>query len=136
MKRTFLQAKEYLESQFPNQLAISGENSPIPPIIELLLNVLTLIQLFTIAAVIFGERIFFGYRAPSIYYRIKEYGFMFAIAIFWIIPQVLNKWVMTGAFEVFVDGTKIFSKLESGQMPSATDLTTPLLQMGLQQIES
>jgi selT/selW/selH-like putative selenoprotein len=135
MQRTFLQAKKYLEQQFPNdQLVVEGFNSPIAPWIQLLLNVLSLIQLFTIACAIFGEAPFMGRRPPQLYYRIKERGLPFLAVIFWVIPQILNRWVVTGAFEVTVDGSLIFSKLQAGRMPSALDLTEPLVQMGLVQI--
>jgi predicted Rdx family selenoprotein len=58
---------------------------------------------------------------------------MWMAAIFWIVPSILNKWIITGAFEVTVDGTLIFSKLEQGRLPTAADLTGPLIEMGLKQ---
>jgi selT/selW/selH-like putative selenoprotein len=134
MQRTFLQAKKYLEQQFPNQLVVEGGNVPIPPIIQLVLNILSLIQLFTLACAVFGDRVWMR-QPPLFYYRIKEYGIQFMVLIFWIVPQVFNKWVITGAFEVIVDGVLVFSKLEVGRMPTASDLTEPLVQMGLKQIE-
>jgi selT/selW/selH-like putative selenoprotein len=136
MQRTFLQAKKYLEKQFPNQLVVDGSNVPIPPLIQLVLNILSFIQLFAMACAIFGEKAFMGRRPPEVYYRIKEHGIPFLVIIFWVIPQVFNKWVITGAFEVMVDGSLIFSKLEVGKLPTALDLTEPLVQMGLVQIQS
>ena len=131
-----MQAKKFLETEFPKQLKITGANQPIEPIIQLILNMLSAIQLFTLACAIFGDRVFFGRQPPMLYYKIKEYAFGWMFAIFWVIPQILNKWIITGAFEVFVDGELVFSKLEQGRMPTAHDLTAPLIEMGLIQNES
>ena len=133
MQRTFLQAKKFLEDEFPHQVNITGGNQPIEPIIQLILNLLSLVQMLTLACAIFGDKVWLGRQPPSLYYTIKGYGFGWVICVFWIIPQILNKWIITGAFEVTVDGVLIFSKLERGHMPSASDLTEPLIKMGLVQ---
>lgn len=132
-QRTFLQAKQFLSTEFPKQLNITGGNQPIEPFIQLILNILSAVQLFTVACAIFGDRVFFGKPPPMLYYKIKGYAFGWMALIFWIIPQILNKWVITGAFEVFVDGNLVFSKLEQGRMPTAQDLMAPLIELGLTQ---
>lgn len=99
--------------------------------IQLILNLVSVIQMLVLACAIFGDRVWMGREPPAIYYKLKQYGFGVVVAVFWIIPSILNKWIITGAFEVTVDGTLIFSKLEQGRMPTAGDLTGPLLDMGL-----
>lgn len=136
MKRTFLQAKKFLEDEFPHQVKVTGGNQPIEPILQLLLNLMSAAQALTLACAIFGERVFLGRQPPLLYFKIKDYAFLWMMAIFWILPQILNKYILTGAFEVTVDGTLIFSKLEQGRMPTANDFTTPLVEMGLTQAKA
>jgi selT/selW/selH-like putative selenoprotein len=133
MRRTFLQAKKFLQDEFPLQVEVTGGNQPIEPIIQLLLNIISLLQLLTLACAIFGDKVFLGRDPPLLYFKLKQYAFMWMAAIFWIVPSILNKWIITGAFEVTVDGTLIFSKLEQGRLPTAADLTGPLIEMGLKQ---
>lgn len=138
MKSTFLKAKKYVEQQFPEEdIKIVGANYPVPPIVQLVLGVLQIVQLFSMAAAIFGDNVWSWFRVqhpPEIYYKCKDYGVAYFIAIFFIAPRFFNKWVITGAFEVVLDGVLIFSKLETGRMPSAEDLTGPLVKAGLQQV--
>jgi len=133
MRRTFLQAKKFLEDEFPFQVDVTGGNQPVEPIVQLILNLVSVVQMLTLACAIFGDKVWLGRQPPSLYYTIKGYGFGWVMLVFWILPQILNKWIITGAFEVFVDGKLIFSKLEQGRMPTAADLTEPLIKIGMVQ---
>lgn len=136
MRRTFLQAKKFLQDEFPHQLEVTGGNQPIEPMIQLVLNIISALQMLVLAVAIFGDRVWMGREPPALYYKAKQYAWGCVIMVFWILPQILNKWVITGAFEVTVDGKLIFSKLEQGRMPTAGDLTGPLIEMGLTQREA
>ena len=129
----FCKPKSFSKMNFHLQVQVTGGNQPVEPIIQLLLNLISVAQLLTLACAIFGEKVFLGRDPPLLYFKLKQYAFMWMAAVFWIVPSILNKWIITGAFEVFVDGTLIFSKLEQGRMPTAADLTGPLIEMGLQQ---
>ena len=60
-------------------------------------------------------------RIPSWYLPIKEYGFQFGIAIFFLLPQLLNKYLISRAFEILVDGDVRYSKLNEGRMWQTDD---------------
>lgn len=63
-----------------------------------------------------------------------EYGTQISIALFLLLPQLMNSFATSGAFEIVVDGDKVvWSKLQEGRFPNADELTNPLVQMGLQQ---
>lgn len=122
-----MQAKKFLESNFPDlQGKVTGDNYPIPPVIDLLTKLLTGAQLLTMALMVFGDGLWTNILrmryVPSWYYSVKAYGFQVGIAIFFIVPQILNKWIITGAFEIIVDEVTMFSKLEQGRMPSRSDI--------------
>jgi len=136
MKRNFVAVKKFLEEKFPSLVGrITGGNEPPPPIIDVLLKALTGIQLLTMGFVLFGDSLWinvFKFRqVPSWYYSIKQYGFQFSLAIFFLIPQMLNSYVITGAFELVVDGEVIFSKLKEGRMPDATDILVAFEKLGM-----
>lgn len=119
---------------FPG-LKVTGENYPPPPIIGLLSSILTGLQVFTLALVIFGDGLWTNIlrfrRVPSFYYQIKDFGWQAGFCIFFLIPQLLAKYQATGAFEVMLDETMMYSKLESGRMPNVDQLVNPMVEFGL-----
>lgn len=136
MKRNYNSVRRFLEENFPDLKGrISGGNYPPPPIIELLLKLLTAVQVLAMGLMLFGDRLWtsvFRMRyVPSWYYPIKEYGFQCALAVFFLLPNLLNKFVVTGAFEIIVDGNVGFSKLEMGRMPTAPEIQIIFENLGL-----
>jgi len=106
--------------------------------VELLFKVLSFVQLAGLIMVIVGSNVFrlIGMsRVPSWYYTIEKNGVQLAILVYLLVPQMLSKYLVTGAFEIVLDGDNtIFSKLESGRLPQYADLTDPLLAAGLKMI--
>jgi hypothetical protein len=61
--------------------------------------------------------------------------FSSAIFLYLLLPQMLSKYLVTGAFEVIMDeGITVFSKLSAGRLPHMADLVEPLVKAGLVQI--
>jgi selT/selW/selH-like putative selenoprotein len=136
MKRNFLYLQKFLEDTFPELSGkITGGNYPPPPIIEILLKILSGVQLFAMALIVFGDRVWTSMlrfrQVPSWYYPIKAYGFQFGVALFFVIPNILNHYVVTGAFEILVDGELAYSKLETGRLPTAGDILAVFEKVGL-----
>ncbi|KAG7360656.1 Rdx family protein [Nitzschia inconspicua] len=75
-------------------------------------------------------------QPPSWYTNVVEKNAMpIAIFLYLLLPQVLSKYVVTGAFEVIMDQEiTIFSKLATGRLPQMADLVEPLVKAGLVQI--
>ena len=44
----------------------------------------------------------------------------------WLCTQMLSSMVQSGAFEVYYEGNVVFSKLESGRMPTWNDIHSKL----------
>jgi len=134
MQRNFVSAKMYLEGEFPG-IHVDGENYPPPPIIELFMKLLQAIQLFAMGLIVFGDvfwtNILRFRSVPAFYHKIKEYYFQMGLLVFFVIPQMLNKYIITGAFEMILDGVIVYSKLETGRMPNAGELSAPLEAIGL-----
>ena len=136
MQRNFLSVKKFLEEAFPDLTGkVTGANYPPPPIVELLLQILSYIQLLAMAFIIFGDRVWTSFlkfrQVPLWYNTVKTYGFQCGIVLFFVVPNMMNRYVVTGAFEIMVDGEVHYSKLESGRMPTVGELIRIFEKLGL-----
>lgn len=141
MQRNFLQLREFLAMHHPKYFGgganIYGETYPIPYYAAILLNLVQLSQLFCLAAAFFGERLFtlipFVSGPPAWYYSARENPMLVLTLVFFIFPTFVNAMVVSGAFEVYFDGTLIYSKLQTGRMPSGKEILDALEMAGLRQ---
>jgi len=143
MAANFNKVRLFLEESFPElQGKITGSNYPPPPLYELLTNCLAIVQACTLGWIVVGGDKILKWVAgitvnptaqhPKMYYTIQENGFQIAIVIFLVLPQLISRFMVTGAFEIYLnESTVIFSKLETGQFPKVHDLIVPLTQAGL-----
>jgi len=71
-------------------------------------------------------------RSPSWYDDVvKKNSVPLCIGLYLILPQILNGFVVSNAFEVILDGKEtIFSKIATGKMPQAEDLIDTLTKAG------
>jgi len=135
-KQNFLQVRDWIEQNFPELRGkVTGDNYPLPPIADLLLKILSLVQFAGMAVAMMGENIFrlIGMsRSPSWYDDVvKKNSVPLCIGLYLILPQILNGFVVSNAFEVILDGKEtIFSKIATGKMPQAEDLIDTLTKAG------
>ncbi|KAG7357257.1 hypothetical protein IV203_001945 [Nitzschia inconspicua] len=118
---------------------VTGDNYPPPPLVELLLKVMSMMQLAGIVLAMLGGNAFrmIGMQQPPSWYTnvVEKNAMPIAIFLYLLLPQVLSKYVVTGAFEVIMDQEiTIFSKLATGRLPQMADLVEPLVKAGLVQI--
>mmetsp|Transcript_16749 Transcript_16749/g.67582 ORF Transcript_16749/g.67582 Transcript_16749/m.67582 type:complete len:116 (-) Transcript_16749:514-861(-) len=57
---------------------------------------------------------------------------MMTFAAVWMANNVAAQMVATGAFEIYVDDRLVFSKLETGRLPTASDIIKGLARLGLE----
>mmetsp|Transcript_119666 Transcript_119666/g.335145 ORF Transcript_119666/g.335145 Transcript_119666/m.335145 type:complete len:132 (+) Transcript_119666:285-680(+) len=117
---------------------VTGDNMPPPPLVELLLKLLSGIQLAGLVVVVLGRNVFslLGLNTvPSWFQTIEKNGVQFAILVYLLLPQMLSKYLVTGAFEIELDGETIFSKLQTGRLPQFADLVDPLVAAGLELVK-
>jgi len=135
-----MKVAEFLAQEFPElEGNITGGNYPPPPHALIWLQGMQIAQLVFLAFMILGDGLWnwipFIQNPPNAYWEAKKYGMQIGIGLFLILPQMVNTMVVTGAFEIAVDGETIFSKIETGRFPSANDLVNPLLKAGLARAE-
>ncbi len=83
---------------------------------------------------IFGTNIFsaLGFREPPEWYKkIAENKWMFGIGVFFVANMVSSQLLSSGAFEIYVGEKLVFSKLETGDMPSGIVLKSVLDPFGI-----
>ena len=69
-------------------------------------------------------------------YNVAWMVYCSAIFLYLILPQMLSKYLISGAFEIILDGdVTIFSNLATGRLPQMADLVDPLIQAGLKRIQ-
>ena len=120
-------------------MTIQGGNYPAPPLIELLQRLLSYVQLIGMVWVVLGgEKLMnlLGYGSPTrplpaFYWKIQEYGFQIMVGLYFILPQFLNSYLVSGAFEVYLNDQEIYSKLKTGSLPNMDTLASSLVQAGL-----
>jgi len=136
-----MKVKEFLETTYPELKGhVTGDNYPIPPIVELGSQFMSLLQIMTIAWIVLGgERVlrFVGFTGdlPRFYHIIQEYGFQLGAFIFLILPQIINNFAISGSFEVYLDQALIFSKIAEGRMPGLEDLIAGVDTAGLTRLK-
>ena len=108
------------------------ETYPPPPWAVTLVQMTSMLQLFTIALLFMGDKLFamVGMPTPE-WYKHVEGNKMSTFGFVWILNSFASQSVATGAFEVLLDGEVAFSKLETGRMPSADDIVAGLEKLGL-----
>jgi len=127
MQRNYLQIKRFLEEQFPELRGkISGGNWPPPPYVAYLQHALSIIHVLTIAATFLGDRFWtfvpFVQYPPTWYTSLKDYPMQTFAFIFVILPSIVSSAATSGAFEIYMDGGLLWSRLKSGQFPDGQQL--------------
>jgi len=142
MKRNFGKLSQFLAEQFPElQGRIRGAAYPVAPMVELMSNLMTLVQLVGILWGVMGGESFLRMLGlyknrpmPSWYFTIQQNGIQIAIFLYLILPQIVAKFMQNGAFEIFLDEKEIFSKLQTGKLPQAEALVETLKAAGLEHV--
>lgn len=134
MKGNFLQLKKFLESHYPELNAdnINGMINPPTAFGEMVASLIGFIWMAGIALLIGGKQIFaaLNMAEPSWYQYMRENNVTVFVGLF-LLNNIGGAMMQTGAFEIFLDGELIYSKLETGRMPNGQDVVEALSKHGL-----
>jgi selT/selW/selH-like putative selenoprotein len=136
MRANFVRLSELMQREFPGQWSdIRGENYPAPDWTSYAATAISAIQMFAMVLILMGDGAWnyipFVQRPPHFYYQMKENPALTFIIVFLVIPSYVQSFANTGAFEVYLDGKPIFSKLETGRMPNVPEIFKALEAAGL-----
>lgn len=113
----------YITARYPN-IIVSGGEYPATPTNQMLAKVVTYAQYGIMLVMVAGDWIFrqIGIPPPAIYYKLKEKQFIVIMAVMFLGNNLSNSLTSTGAFEISIDNQLIFSKLQTGRMPSPQEV--------------
>lgn len=122
MAKNFRAVKQYLESQNADLLIDGMHHSP-GPMRELFASVAGMIWTAGLVSMFFGTTIFstLGMAQPAWFKYVKENQMVFALGLF-MLNNIAQGMMATGAFEIYVDGDLVHSRLETGGFPSQEKL--------------
>jgi len=155
MKRNYVNVAKFLESAFTDITVIEGDNYPPPPFVQLLESILWILQLVGLLYLVMGGESWFKlvYKLlgktlptdrmgrpiyPPMYYWIQEHRIQLGMGVFLLGPQMLSKFTVTGAFEIYAnadkadnnEGVVVWSKLQTGKFPTEQELIAKMMQAG------
>ena len=99
-------------------------------------SIMSMIQLGALAWMVMGIdnicRMVGIAQRPAWTYMVERNGMQFGVLLFIILPQFVNQFTTSGAFELILDDEKeIFSKLNAGRFPTQDELISGLQAAGI-----
>ncbi|CAJ0610403.1 unnamed protein product [Cylicocyclus nassatus] len=122
-KQAFEQFSMAVRDKYP-EMPIEGSNYPPVKWKEYLAHTINVLKIAAIAVVITGRNPFtsLGMGEPSILQWAQSNKISACMMLFLLTNMVESTLLSTGAFEIFMDKEQIWSKLESGRVPSPQEL--------------
>ena len=130
MGKNYLRVKAYLEQKMPDLLIDGMHHSP-GATKELIAHIAGIVWTFGLLIMFFGGTIFgmVGMAPPFWFKYIKDNQMPFAVGLF-LMNNVAQGLMSTGAFEIYVNGELFHSKLETGAFPTQAALDQLVSSLG------
>jgi len=122
-RRVFEEYSAILREKYP-QLALIGDNFP-PPAYKLhLAHFLGIAKLVVILLVLANINPFsyFGIATPTLWLWLTQHKIYGCLMTFFISNMIEGQLISTGAFEISLNDVPVWSKLETGRIPSPPEL--------------
>ncbi|TNM98257.1 hypothetical protein fugu_014503 [Takifugu bimaculatus] len=122
-KRVFEEYTQALYQRYPD-IRIEGENYLPMPLYRHVASFLSMFKLVVIGLIIVGKDPFalFGMQAPGIWEWGQGNKVYACMMVFFLSNMIENQLMSTGAFEITFNDVPVWSKLESGHLPSMQQL--------------
>ncbi|CAL1547186.1 unnamed protein product, partial [Lymnaea stagnalis] len=122
-KKVFEQYAQALHERFP-ALTIVGDNYPPPVIQATLAQVLAVLKFVFIGLVMTGYNPFpsLNLQTPGFFSWAIENKMYACLMLFFISNAIEGQLISTGAFEILFNDVPIWSKLETGRIPSPSEM--------------
>ena len=120
----FEQYAHVLQSEVPH-LHMEGSTYPPPHINQVLSNVVFVVRMALLLLLFAGPdalRYIGIQNPPHIYMWAQENKITAFLILFLLGGQIENQLLSTGAFEVYLNGEPVWSKLKSGRLPSLIEM--------------
>jgi len=101
-------------------LKIEGDNFPATPLRKLISSLVFYAKMALILILVTGTKFFevTGIAIPEWYAGVQENKLMTIVGLFFMGNMVESSMLSSGAFEITVNGNQVWSKIETGYLPS------------------
>uniref|UniRef100_A0A671LTI6 Selenoprotein T n=1 Tax=Sinocyclocheilus anshuiensis TaxID=1608454 RepID=A0A671LTI6_9TELE len=122
-RRVFEEYSRVLTQRYPD-IRIEGENFLPQPIYRHIASFLSVFKLALIGLIILGKDpfTFFHMETPGIWLWAQENKIYACMMVFFLSNMIENQCMSTGAFEITLNDVPVWSKLQSGHLPSMQQL--------------
>ena len=132
MSRNYLSLKQFLDTNFIGIDEVNGANYPPPWYGEVIASCTSFAWMLGMVLIIFGKNIFagLGMPEPTFFGYIKNNKIFTGFILFYL-NAYGARFLSTGAFEIYLNGEEIFSKLKTGNFPTAEIIIEELMKRGI-----
>ncbi|CAD6187430.1 unnamed protein product [Caenorhabditis auriculariae] len=122
-KQAFDQFSSFVKEKYPD-MQIEGANYPPAGYKAYLAQALNIVKMAMFAVILTGSNPFatFGFGYPAFLQYLHGNKFSMCMFVFMLGNLVEGSLMSTGAFEIYLGNEQIWSKLDSGRVPSAPEL--------------
>ncbi|GCC30353.1 hypothetical protein chiPu_0008801 [Chiloscyllium punctatum] len=122
-RKVFEEYTRVISQRYPD-IRIEGENYLPQPIYRHVASFLSVFKLVLIGLIIVGKDPFpsLGMETPSIWHWSQQNKIYACMMVFFLSNMIENQCMSTGAFEITLNDVPVWSKLESGHLPSMQQL--------------
>jgi len=130
-----MQMKDFIRQQGYKEgdVVIQGGNFPVTPWKQTAASLAGYAWLGGLALNFAGEQIFnaVGIKDRPAFYVYLRNNPMGTLGGLFLLNNMCNSMLSSGAFEIHLDGVEVFSKLKAGRVPASEEIVELLLQHGL-----
>jgi len=123
----FEQFAQLVRTHYPG-MEVVGENYPPPPTKALLARILSMVKMALLVCLLFGQNPFalFNIPTPAAFSWALQNKMYACLMVFFFSNSLESYLISTGAFEISVDDIPLWSKIETGRLPSANEFVQML----------
>lgn len=112
-----------IQQKYPD-LMVEGDNYPPPPMKAYFTQFLSVLKLALIVLIVSGQNPFawFNMETPNVYNWGLQNKIYACMMLFFIGNAIEGQLISTGAFEVSFNDVPVWSKLETGRIPSPQEI--------------
>lgn len=118
----FEQFTQLVRTHYP-QFEVVGENYPPPPTKALIARILSMIKMAILVCLLFNQNPFvlLNIPTPTVYTWALQNKMYACLAIFFLSNSIETSLISTGAFEISINDIPLWSKLQTGRLPSGNE---------------
>lgn len=104
-------------------MEVVGENYPPPPAKALLARIISMVKMALLVCLLFGQNpfTFLNIPTPAAYSWALQNKMYACLMLFFFSNSIESYLISTGAFEISVNDVPLWSKLQTGRLPSANE---------------